>query len=360
MPTKPKHPGPNILMMLAGLLLTFATVCGLYIGWMEWWTGVESAHSQIEKREDAKFALPATDGDVKIAQPQEGEAPLQPEDATAGELIGMAYIPAFGDSWERNIVEGTSLAELNKQGLGHYTTTQMPGQVGNFAIAGHRNGYGQPLGDIDKLKAGDQIIIRTLDYWYVYEYTSDRIVLPTDGSVLAPNPIEPSQPATEPMITLTTCEPKYSTPTHRWVAFGTFKYWAKVADGVPEALTHKTASGGVEFINRDVSNPSVFVRLGTLKPFVFYGLLAYVIIFAAAAFAFRWPALRAIRNGEKPQPAFEFYGWLLRHQPGPAAIRWTLLLILLLVTCGAMFQWVFPWAAANIPVLKEMSNFTVS
>ena len=53
----------------------------------------------------------------------------------------------------------------------------MPGQVGNFAFAGHRNGYGQPLGDVDKLQEGDPIIVRTQDYWYVYHYTSYKIVL---------------------------------------------------------------------------------------------------------------------------------------------------------------------------------------
>ena len=78
------------------------------------------------------------------------------------------YIPRFGDAWERNLVQGTDLAELNLHGLGHYVDSQMPGQVGNFAIAGHRNGYGQPLGDVDKLQPGDAVVVRTKDYWYVY------------------------------------------------------------------------------------------------------------------------------------------------------------------------------------------------
>ncbi|MDK6351097.1 sortase domain-containing protein, partial [Bifidobacterium scardovii] len=76
----------------------------------------------------------------------------------------------------------------NRHGLGHYQDTQMPGQVGNFAVAGHRNGYGQPLGDVDKLQEGDPIIIRTKDYWYVYQYTRHKIVPPTDIYVIAPNP----------------------------------------------------------------------------------------------------------------------------------------------------------------------------
>ena len=76
-------------------------------------------------------------------------------------------------------MQGTSLVELNQHGLGHYETSQMPGQVGNFAIAGHRNGYGQPLGDVDRLQLGDAIVIRSQDYWYVYQYTNYTIVTPT-------------------------------------------------------------------------------------------------------------------------------------------------------------------------------------
>ena len=78
-----------------------------------------------------------------------GDPPTQPQSAQEGELIAQVYIPRFGSQWQRNLVEGTSLTELNKHGLGHYKDSQMPGQVGNFAFAGHRNGYGQPLGDVD-------------------------------------------------------------------------------------------------------------------------------------------------------------------------------------------------------------------
>ena len=90
-----------------------------------------------------------------------------------------------------------------------------------------RQGYGQPLGDVDKLQEGDPIIVRTKDYWYVYHYTRYEIVLPTDVHVIAPNPEDSTANPTKRMITLTTCEPKYSTPTHRWISYGELAYWAK-------------------------------------------------------------------------------------------------------------------------------------
>ncbi len=49
------------------------------------------------------------------------------------------------------------------------------------------------------------------------------------------------------MITLTTCEPKYTTATHRWISYGELSYWAKVSDGVPEELATSSNSAKVAF-----------------------------------------------------------------------------------------------------------------
>ena len=191
----------TILGILAELMLTAAAVCALYIAWQMWWTGVQAEHNQIETRQSVSWSDPGQSDSVAIAQAQEGDPPTQPQSAQEGELIAQVYIPRFGSQWQRNLVEGTSLTELNKHGLGHYKDSQMPGQVGNFAFAGHRNGYGQPLGDVDKLQEGDPIIVRTQDYWYVYHYTSYKIVLPTDIEVVAANPENPGATPTKRMRT---------------------------------------------------------------------------------------------------------------------------------------------------------------
>ena len=31
----------SIITVIAEVLLTFAAICGLYVAWMQWWTGVE-------------------------------------------------------------------------------------------------------------------------------------------------------------------------------------------------------------------------------------------------------------------------------------------------------------------------------
>ncbi|PST47882.1 class E sortase [Bifidobacterium callitrichos] len=362
-----RNPAWQAVGILAELLITMAVICALYIAWQMWWTGVQAERTQVETREQVSWSAPGgsdgtSDGSgTKVAPAQSGDAPVQPQSANYGDLIAQLYIPRFGQGWQRNIVEGTDAEQLARHGLGHYQTTQMPGAVGNFAIAGHRSGYGEPLGDIDKLQNGDPIVIRTQDYWYVYTYTSYQIVDPTDVWVVAPNPTpdasgQNAQP-TKRMITLTTCEPKYTTATHRWIAWGELKYWAKVSDGVPQELAVTDSAGTVRFANTSGTEMSLPARLGSLQPYVIGALVIWAVLAIAAAVAWRWPLLADIRAGRRRRPDASLYGALWRLQPGVLPIRIVLTALLVVAAVGALFQWTFPWAAANIPMLQQMSNY---
>lgn len=348
--------------ILAEILLTCAAVCALYIVWQMWWTGVEAEQVQNETTQSVQWSDPGNGGgQVRIAQAQQGDPPVQPEHPQEGDLIAQVYIPRFGSQWHRNLVEGTDLTQLNRHGLGHYTNSKLPGQVGNFAIAGHRNGYGQPLGDVDKLQEGDPIIVRTKDYWYVYRYTRYEIVLPTETRVITDEPWigSPQWPtesaAGKRLITMTTCEPKYTTPTHRWISYGELAYWAKVSDGVPQELAATDGSGTVRFATTE--NPSVASRIGSMRNVVVMALIVWAVLFIAAAIVWRWPLIKAIRSGERRRPDASIYGLLMRLQPGVLPVRLLLTTLLLLAGAAALFEWVFPWAAATIPFLQQMSNF---
>ncbi|BDR52147.1 class E sortase [Bombiscardovia nodaiensis] len=338
------------------ILATLAVLCGLYVIWQLWWTGVQSEHSQMETRQASSWSEPAANkgGEEKIASKQDGQAPVQPQSAKRGELIAQLYVPRFGSTWQRNIVEGTSADLLAYGGIGHYSQTQMPGQIGNFALAGHRAGYGEPLSSVDKLSEGDPIVVRTQDYWYVYHFTAKKIVDPTQVDVIAPNPEHPEQEATKATITLTTCEPKYATAAHRWISWGELDYWAKVSDGVPTELAAKS-NGGVTIVSETHSSP--LVKMGTLSPIVTLLLLAYIVIYLAALLAWRYPKLEAISDGREPKPYLSFYGWLTRHQAGIKPVRIVLMALLLLTVACALFEWVFPWMAANVPFMRAISNY---
>ncbi|MFT8705147.1 class E sortase [Bifidobacterium aquikefiricola] len=342
--------------LLGEILLTLAVVCALYIAWQLWWTGVESEHTQLATRQSSSWTDPGNaNGKVSIAHAQQGNPPQEPTSAKVGDLIAQLYIPRFGSAWSRNVVEGTTNEQLARHGVGRYTNTQMPGQVGNFAVAGHRAGYGEPLAHVDTFVEGDAIIVRTKDYWYVYHYTTKSIVLPTDIGVIAPNPTDPSAAAVKRMITLTTCEPRYSEATHRWISWGELDYWAKVSDGIPKELADSSGTNAVTF--KEQNQGDVLTRLNSLRPVVMVLLLAYAVIYLAALAVWRYPALRAIRNGSKPRPDFSLYGAFYRHQSGIAPIRWLLLLILAVAAAAAMFEWLFPWVASNVPYLQLMSNY---
>ncbi len=100
------------------------------------------------------------------------------------------------------VVEGTQSDSL-RAGAGHYSTTPLPCENGNVAIAGHRTTYGRPFHDLDLLQSGDVIILETPVGSCTYEL-SERpfITTPDNLGVIAPTP--------DAQLTLTTCHPKGS------------------------------------------------------------------------------------------------------------------------------------------------------
>jgi sortase A len=145
--------------------------------------------------------------------------------------VGIAniYIPRLGRDYAFTIVQGSQIpndSELEK-GPAHYADTQLPGQPGNFAMAGHRVGKGEPFLNLDHLRAGDTVIVETKANWYVYQVLGKNddlsktdangvpgreIVSPSDGDVLLPIPDHPGQKAAggDRYLTMTTCHPKFT------------------------------------------------------------------------------------------------------------------------------------------------------
>jgi sortase A len=120
-------------------------------------------------------------------------------DPPIGSPVGDISIPKIGLSMV--VVEGTGVAQL-QAGPGHYSTTPLPGEAGNAAIAGHRTTYLHPFYNLNELDPGDSITVTTLQGIFLYHVTSSQIVSPTDVSVVDTTPT--------PTLTLTTCNPRYS------------------------------------------------------------------------------------------------------------------------------------------------------
>lgn len=110
------------------------------------------------------------------------------------------------------LVEGASSKDLN-WGAGHMSSTPMPGEIGNTAIAAHRNyTFGSYFSRLDEVTIGDTIVVEYNGSNYIYEAYEILTVLPSDVSVL-------KQVKDSSLITLITCTPKGSN-THRLIVHG--------------------------------------------------------------------------------------------------------------------------------------------
>jgi sortase A len=116
---------------------------------------------------------------------------------------GLLSIPRLGMN-AAVFVEGVAESDL-QEGPGHYPSTALPGQPGNVGIAGHRTTYGAPFYNLDQLQPGDPITVQVPQGTFTYDVVRASVVQPTNTSVLAP--------ASLPVLTLTTCNPRYSAST---------------------------------------------------------------------------------------------------------------------------------------------------
>jgi sortase A len=151
-----------------------------------------------------------------------------------GAAFAILHVPRLGPA-ATPVVEGTSL-DILARGVGHYKGAAMPGQVGNFAVAGHRKTHGEPFRYMDAVRAGDAVVVETADTWYTYRVDRDPfIVEPTDLGVVAPVPEKPWAKPTEKLITLTTCNPWWAS-TQRMIVVGHLVGQQPRSAGEPAAL----------------------------------------------------------------------------------------------------------------------------
>ena len=101
--------------------------------------------------------------------------------------IGLSVMIADG-------IDDTTL----RRAVGHVPGTAFPGQMGNAALAAHRDTFFRNLGSVAK---GDEIIVNTHRGTFHYVVKSTEIVRPNAVRVLRATP--------SPELTLITCYPFY-------------------------------------------------------------------------------------------------------------------------------------------------------
>lgn len=223
--------GDRVRFVLRGLgqmLITAGVIVLLFVVYEVYVTNYFAEQAQAQVKTELKHEWQHDRKDPVLPLP--GQANPSLPDGTG---IAFLYIPRLGRDYGYAIVQGTSDADLEK-GPGHYAGTALPGQIGNFAIAGHRVGKGEPFLNLDQVRAGDAVIVQTESRWFVYRIEGRpgnigapdadgvpgrEIVDPSDGNVLYPVPDHPGVTPTKARITLTTCHPKF-TATQRMVLHG--------------------------------------------------------------------------------------------------------------------------------------------
>ncbi|MEV6842077.1 class E sortase [Actinoplanes sp. NPDC051411] len=175
------------------LMITFGLIVLLFAGYEIYGNGakVQSEQDSLNSKLDQDWADP-TVGPTKAG-------PAAPGDS----LVGRLYIPKFAKEW---VVVNGVLPDNIKYAPGHYPDTAMPGQIGNFSVAGHR--IPKIFWRINELKNGDVIAVETRDSWFIYKVYNQEIVSPSAVQVVEPVPDQPGVKPTKAVLTLTTCNPK--------------------------------------------------------------------------------------------------------------------------------------------------------
>ncbi|MBT2402641.1 class E sortase [Streptomyces sp. ISL-87] len=250
------------------MAVTVGVVVLLLVVHQVWWTNRQAlagAREQVQALED-EWADDAGGAGGPVLSGESGEAGKSGESGASGESDGSGIEPGVGSSGDSGgVPEGVvpsagsgspehrpaaaayavlriprlglvvpvaqgvdKRSVLDKGYAGHYPGTGQPGAQGNFALAGHRNTHGEPFRYINRLRAGDELIVDVRGRRYTYTVgktlgeTSER-----DTGVIAPVPrssVKPGEGYSEPgaYITLTTCTPEY-TSKYRLVVWGTLK-----------------------------------------------------------------------------------------------------------------------------------------
>jgi sortase A len=213
--------GRRIMRVSGEILITFGLVVLLFAAYEVYGkaSAIESHQDVLSHRLDRTWARP-----VPVA------ATLSDPSIEPGTPIARLYIPVMKLHWV--VVEGVDVADI-RYAPGHYPGTAMPGQIGNFSVAGHR--IPSMFWNLQDVRPGGQVVVQTQDNWYVYRVTANEIVTPHSIEVVAPTPDRIGVAPRVATLTLTTCNPKWN-DNQRMVVHAELVATTPYGDGPPVAL----------------------------------------------------------------------------------------------------------------------------
>jgi sortase A len=213
--TEPSEPPPQArrwrrLVAVVGVLMLTAGLGMLgWVGWEYYGTNIIAHHRQAELRDELHQQWkagedPAADGE---------------DSSVDGEAFALLRVPRFGSDYEMPIIKGVDDDALSS-GVGWFPESQRPGELGNFALAGHRVTHGEPFRDFLELREGDAVYVETRTHVYTYTLDDDGTdhQLPFSQTwILDPAPAHPDAVPTDAIITLVTCSELFHTDERSYV-----------------------------------------------------------------------------------------------------------------------------------------------
>lgn len=181
-----------------------AGILGLaYTGWavldLYWYQRVETSAFESARGVPPPAPTGAAAAASAVTDPAAAEADAEPVPRSVAPtvlrdgVIGELEVPSVG--LKAIVVQGESRRDLQRA-VGHVVGTALPGESGNVALAGHRDGLFRPLRNV---QPGDSITLRTASREFRYRVEWVAVVPPDASGVIAPTP--------EHALTLVTCFP---------------------------------------------------------------------------------------------------------------------------------------------------------
>jgi sortase A len=124
-------------------------------------------------------------GDDFLSPQQIAQHVIAPDDA----MPTWLQIPSIGV--DTPVVEVTILEDgwqIAEYAAGHLFGTGLPGERGNAVFAGHLGLRGGVFRNLDRLRAGDDVLVYTRSWRFVYRVRSSQVVWPSQVEVLQSGP----------------------------------------------------------------------------------------------------------------------------------------------------------------------------
>lgn len=260
-------------LLVTGLLLL------AFVAYRVWGTGIRQQANQ----RDLERSFVEETKSLRNYSSQVPELPLM------GDAIGKINIPAIElNAW---LVGGAKLEQLER-GPGVFAGSPLPGQLGNVAIAGHRESFGGPFEHLDVVKPGDEVIFTTQQGTFTYRVTGSRVVSANEVGVL--RTVDPSRA----ILTLVTCHPKW-TSDERLIVSGELIGLHTPLSATPVAVVGAPSTGS-DGVSTDTvgGSPGWFHEPGSAVPTLVFAALCALLWWAARRIAGPWSRTRraVLRN----------------------------------------------------------------